>query len=224
MRSRFNLKPRSALKLLSNIGELARLIELRCVRPDATRADIQAACDAARKHSYHGVCVNSGRVELACALLEETEIKTIACIGYPFGAMDADAKRYETEAAIDLGAQEIEVVLNIGMLKDGEDARLLRELRDIVEAAEERPVSVVIECGLLSRDEKIRACGLIVESDATAVSVATVLDTNPPQPEEIKFLREHLDSQFGLKASWNDLDEAMSQAFLEAGATRLVTS
>src|SRR5437588_3089052 len=135
-------------------AELARRIDPTLVKPEATRQDIVRLCAEAREHGFHGVCVNGSRVELAYALLEDTERKVTGLVGFPFGAMDTDAKRYETEVAIDHGAHEIEMVLNIGRLKEGDRSYVLRELRDIAEAAEERPVNVILETGLLTAEER----------------------------------------------------------------------
>jgi len=97
------------------------------------RRDIEQLCAEARAEGSHCVCVNGSHVELACALLEDSEVKVTGLIAFPLGAADTDAKRYETEVAIDHGAQEIEMVLNIGRLKDGDHRYVLRELRDIAE-------------------------------------------------------------------------------------------
>src|SRR5256714_5560685 len=144
-----------------NAHELAALIEYQLLKPDASVADVDRVCTEARAHGFASVCVNGSRVIRAAARLEESEVKVATVVGFPLGAMDADAKRYETEVAIDNGAQEISVVINIGWLKDGNDAAVLRELRDVVEAADERPVGVILEAGLLTREEQIRACQLI---------------------------------------------------------------
>ena len=123
---------------------------------------------------FHGVCVGGSRVELACSLLEDTEVKVTGLVGFPFGAGDSDAKRYETEVAIDHGAQEIETVLNVGRLKDGDHGYVLRELRDIAEAADQRPVKVILETSLLTLEEKNLACQLVLDSGAHCVCPAPV--------------------------------------------------
>src|SRR5450759_2957187 len=145
-------------------AELARRIERMIFHPDATRRDIELLCAEARAQGSHCVCVNGSHVELACALLEESEVKVTGLVAFPLGAADTDVKRYETEVAIDHGAQEIEMVLNIGRLKDGDDRYVLRELRDVAEAADERQVKVILETGLLPPDEVRRACELALDS------------------------------------------------------------
>ena len=149
-----------------NAIALARCIDHTLLKADATAAEIEKLCREAMQHRFWSVCVNGSRVAQAYALVEEAGVKVACTIGFPLGAMTTDSKRLEVEAAIDDGAQELEVVLNIGRLKDGDDAYVLRELRDLVEAADERTVKVILETALLSRDEKIRACRLVVESGA----------------------------------------------------------
>ena len=133
------------------------MIDHTLLKPDATLRDVKRICGEAREHNFHGVCVNGSWVVEARHFLAGSNVKVATVIGFPLGAADSDTKRFETEAAIDNGAQEIDVVINIGRLKDGDDSYVLRELRDVAEAADERPVKVILETSLLSREEKIRA-------------------------------------------------------------------
>jgi deoxyribose-phosphate aldolase len=202
-------------------AELAASIDLALWDPTAGMPDIERLCAVAREKQFRSVCVNGSRVELAYARLEETTVKVVALVGFPLGAMDADAKRFELETAIDQGAQEIEVVLNVGRLKDGESGYVLRELRDLAEAAEERPVCVALETASLTRNEIVAACQLALDSGVTAISNATGFFGNaPPSFEEIRFLRQTLGARFGLKAA-PFTDGASAQSVLEAGANRL---
>ncbi len=112
-------------------AELAQLIDHTLLKPDATSKDIERLCAEAREFNFYSVCVNGSRVVQARYLLEDTDVKVCCVVGFPLGAMSADAKRYETEAAIDDGAHEIDVVLNIGKLKEGDDNYVSRELQDV---------------------------------------------------------------------------------------------
>jgi deoxyribose-phosphate aldolase len=145
-------------------------------------------------------------------------------VGFPLGAMSSDAKRYETEAAIDDDAQEIDVVLNIGRLKDGDDKFIVRELRDVVEAADECPVKVILETCLLTRDERIRACQLVVESGAKFVKTSTGFSAGGATVDDVKLLRETVGPKFGVKAAGGIRDTKTALAMIAAGATRLGTS
>jgi deoxyribose-phosphate aldolase len=207
-----------------NPGELARYLDHTLLKPDATAKDVERLCAEARDHHFFSVCINGSRVELARHLLEDSDVKVGTVVGFPLGAGDSDSKRFETEAAIDGGAQEIDVVLNIGKLKDGDDLYVLRELRDQVEASEERTVKIILETCLLTREEKVRACRLVVESGAQFVKTSTGFSTGGATMEDVKLLRETVGSNFGVKASGGIRDTATALALIEAGATRLGTS
>lgn len=204
--------------------DLAQLIEQQLLKPDASRADLEKACAEARQHGFHSVCIHGSRVSFVAALLEESPVKLASVVGFPLGTMEADVKRYETEVAIDNGAQEINVVMNFGWLKEGNDAAILRELRDVVEAADERPVGVIIETHHLTKSETNRACHLITESGAKSVITATGFSAGATLVEDIKLLRELLGATFGVTAAGRVLDAPAALALLEAGATRLGTA
>jgi deoxyribose-phosphate aldolase len=204
--------------------ELARYIDHTLLKPDATAKQIEQLCAEARAHRFASVCVNGSRVVQAAHLLEGTDVKVAAVVGFPLGAMDTDSKRFETEAVIDLGAQEIDVVLNLGRLKDGDDKYVLRDLRDVVEAADGVPVKVILECCLLTDDEKRRACSLVVESDARFVKTSTGFSTGGATLADVKLMREMVGPKFGVKAAGGIRDLATALAMIEAGATRLGTS
>ena len=168
--------------------------------------------------------MNGTHVPLARHALEDSGVKVAAVVGFPLGAMSSDAKRYETEAAVDDGAQEIDLVLSLGRLKDGDDAFVLRELRDVVEAADERPVKVILETCLLTEAEKIRACRLVVESGAHFVKTSTGFSSGGATAADVQLMRATVGPDFGIKASGGIRDAATAQAMIAAGATRLGTS
>ncbi len=205
-------------------AELARYIDHTLLKADATAKDVEKLCAEAREHRFYSVCVNGSRVEQAFHLLKDGAVKVAGVVGFPLGASESDVKRFETEAAIDQGAQEVDVVLNIGRLKDGDDEYILRELRDIVEAADERPVKVILETCLLTREEKIRACHLVVDSGARFVKTSTGFSTHGATVEDVKLLRETVGAKFGVKASGGIRDAKTALAMIEAGATRLGAS
>ena len=203
---------------------LAKYIDHTLLRPDATSRDIEKLCSEARQYGFCSVCVNGAHIEIARAHLEESDVKVAAVVGFPLGAMDSDVKRYETEAAIDAGAQEIDFVLNIGWLKEGRDSLLLREIRDIVEAADERPVKVIIETALLEQEQKMRACELIVEGGAQFVKTSTGFSNAGATVEDIKLLRATVGPKFGVKASGKIRDTATALAMIQACANRIGSS
>ncbi len=199
----------------------ARLLDLALLKADATRAELEKVCAEAKRNAVHGVLVNGSRVMQARHLLDASEVKTLCAIAWPLGAMDADAKRYEVEAALDAGAQGFEVMLNLGRFKDGDDAYVLRELRDVVEAADDFPVVVVIETWLLNREEKARATRLVVDSGAPGIATSTGMSARGATIDDVKLLREIAGEKFIVKASGGIADKRIAEAMIEAGATRL---
>lgn len=209
---------------LAHVHDLAKRIELALLRPEATAANIAALCAEARARGLYGICVNSAWVELARHELEDSDVKVVSVVGFPLGACDTETKRFETEAAIDNGAHEIDMVLNVGWLKDKNDRFVLRELRDVVEAADERPVKVILEVGLLTQDEIIRACHLTLDSGAQFVKSCTGFGPRGVTVEDVRLMRQAVGTEFGIKASGGIRDAATAQALIEAGATRLGVS
>jgi deoxyribose-phosphate aldolase len=204
--------------------DLARHIDHTLLKPEATAADIARLCSEALEHQFWSVCVHGSRVVQAAALLEGSEVKVAAVVGFPLGAMDGDAKRYETEVAIDLGAQEIDMVLNIGRLKDRDDRAVFREIRDVVEAAQGVWVKVILETCLLTEEEKLRACSLSVEAGARFVKTSTGFGSGGATVDDVRLMRQAVGSTLGVKASGGIRDTATALAMLEAGANRLGTS
>jgi deoxyribose-phosphate aldolase len=168
--------------------------------------------------------VNGSWVTQARHFLEGCDVRVATVVGFPLGATDSDTKRFETESAIDNDAQEIDVVINIGRLKDGDDEYVLRELRDVVEAAAERPVKVIIETCLLTSAEKIRACRIVLDTGAQFVKTSTGFSAGGATIEDVKLLREIVGEEFGVKAAGGIRDTQTALAIIEAGATRLGTS
>jgi deoxyribose-phosphate aldolase len=205
-------------------AELAGYIDHTLLKADATAADIERLCAEALEHHFHSVCVNGSRVALAAARLEHSNVKVAAVVGFPLGATDGDAKRYETEVLVDLGAQEIDLVINVGRLKDGDDRAVLRELRDVVEAADGVPVKVILETCLLTEEEKRRACSLVVESGARFVKTSTGFSTGGATLDDVRSMREWVGPKLGVKASGGIRDTATALAMIEAGANRLGVS
>src|SRR2546423_3640757 len=144
-------------------SDLAHKIDHTLVAPAASRQNIIQLCEEAGQHGFHGVCVHGSQVEAAYAILEDTEIKITCFVGFPFGAVDSDVKRYETEVAVDHGANEIEMGINIGRLKNGDRSYVLRGFRDVAEAADEKPVKIVLQTALLTPEERPPAFGTVLQ-------------------------------------------------------------
>jgi deoxyribose-phosphate aldolase len=205
-------------------AQLAAFIDHTLLKPDATLAQIKTLCAEAREYNFSSICVNGSWVATAYQLLEDSDVKVAGVVGFPLGAMTSDTKRFETEAAIDDGAHEIDMVLNIARLKAGEDKYILREIIDVVEAADERTVKVILETCLLTDEEKIRACQIVVESGAHFVKTSTGFSISGATIADVKLMRETVGPKFGVKASGGIRDLPAALAMIEAGATRLGTS
>lgn len=203
---------------------LARHIESTLLRPEATHADVERLCAQAREFGFAAVCVQGSRVIEAVHLLDGSEVNVVTVVGFPLGGSDRDVKRYEAETAVDNGASEIDAVMNIGWFKEGKDKAVLYELRDIVEAADERTVKIVIETALLSPEEIERACKLVIDSGAYFVKTSTGYAVRGATVEDIQSIRAAVGPGFGIKAAGGIRDAATALALIEAGADRLGTS
>ena len=206
------------------MSELASYIDHTLLKPDATRAQLEQLCAEAAEHQFSTVCVNGSRVELAYSLLEDSDVQVCTVVGFPLGAMDADAKRYETEVAVDLGASEIDMVINIGRFKDGEHDYIVREIRDVVEAADDRVVKVILETCLLTNDEIAKACKLVTQAQAHFVKTSTGFGNAGATLEHVRLMRETVGQFAGVKAAGGVRNADDARAMIEAGATRIGTS
>ena len=204
--------------------KLAAYIDHTLLKPDASAAQIEQLCAEAREYKFFSVCVNGSWVAAARHFLDGSDVKVASVVGFPLGAMSSDVKRFETEVAIDDGAHEIDMVLNIARLKAGEDKYVFRELCDVVEAADERTVKVILETCLLTDEEKVRACKLVVESGAQFVKTATGFSTAGATVADVKLMRATVGAKFGVKASGGIRDAQTALAMIAAGATRIGTS
>jgi len=206
------------------MSELADYIDHTLLKPDATRAQLEQLCAEAAEHQFSTVCVNGSRVELAYSLLEDCDVQVCTVVGFPLGAMEADAKRYETEVAVDVGASEIDMVMNVGRFKDGEHDYIVREIRDVVEAADDRVVKVILETCLLTNDEIAQACKLVTQAQAHFVKTSTGFGNAGATLEHVRLMRETVGQFAGVKAAGGVRNANDAQAMIEAGATRIGTS
>jgi len=205
-------------------AQLAAYIDHTLLKSDASLAQIEQLCAEARQHKFFSVCVNGSWVATARHFLDGSDVKVASVVGFPLGAMAADVKRFDAEVAVDEGAQEIDVVLNIARLKAGDAKYVLLELADVVEAADGRTVKVILETCLLTDAEKIRACKLVVESGAHFVKTSTGFSAAGATVADVKLMREAVGANFGVKASGGVRDAQTALAMIASGATRLGTS
>ncbi len=206
------------------MSDLAPYIDHTLLNPEATREQIESLCAEAAEHKFSTACVNGSRVELAYSLLEESDVQVAAVVGFPLGSAEADSKRYETEVAIDQGAGEIDMVMNVGRFKDGDHDYIVREIRDVVEAADDRVVKVILETCLLTDSQIEQACKLVVQAQAHFVKTSTGFGNAGATIEHVKLMRETVGQFAGVKAAGGIRDAATARSMIEAGATRLGTS
>ena len=206
---------------ISGPKELARFVDYLLLHPHVTKDEVARVCASARELGLGGICVHTSRLAQACHLLEDSGVKIIAAIDFPLGAADSDAKRYEAEVAVDNDAHFIEAVANIGRIKDADHGYVSREFRDLVEAADERPVSVVVEAPLLTRAEIETVCHLAIEAGCKGITTSTGIDGRVARAEDVRLIKDIVGEKFGVKAVGGIIDGAAALAMLEAGATRI---
>jgi deoxyribose-phosphate aldolase len=205
-------------------SNIAAYIDHTLLKPDAGSREIEKLCNEARAHHFFGVCVNGSWVETACRILQGSEAKVISVVGFPLGAMCTEAKCREAECAILDGAREIDLVLNLGRLKDGDRSYILNEIKGVAKAAQGRHLKVIIETCLLSNEEKIQACRLAVDGGAHYVKTSTGFSTGGATVSDVRLMRGTVGPDIGVKASGGIRDLATAVAMIEAGATRLGAS
>jgi len=206
------------------MNSIASYIDHTLLRADATLPDIEKLCAEAREYGFCCVCVNGSLVPDSHRLLEGSNIKIATVVGFPLGAMSTRTKCFEAEAAVADGAREIDAVLNIGRLKQRDDAYVLHELREIVRASGGRIVKVILETCLLTDDEKIRACRLAMDSGAHFVKTSTGFSAGGATTADVALMRKTSGPEFGVKASGGIHDANTALAMIDAGASRIGTS
>ncbi|MCX2825811.1 deoxyribose-phosphate aldolase [Bacillus pseudomycoides] len=203
----------------------AKLIDHTLLKPDTKKEAIVTLCEEAKKHDFASVCVNPTWVETAAELLKGTDVKVCTVIGFPLGANTPETKAFETQDAIAKGATEVDMVINIGALKDKNDELVERDVRAVVEAAKGKAlVKIIIETCLLTEEEKVRACELSVKAGVDFVKTSTGFSTGGATVEDVALMRKTVGPEIGVKASGGVRNGEDMDAMVEAGATRIGTS
>ncbi len=204
--------------------DLARLIDHTLLSPDATREDLQRLCDEARRYGFASVCVNSANVAFCKRKLRGSPVMTVAVVGFPLGAMDRRAKAAETRQAVLDGADEIDMVLNLGALKSRDYATVIEDIRAVVEATRGRPVKVIIEAAALDHDQKVIACALAKAAGAAFVKTSTGFGPGGATVEDVALMRRIVGEDVGVKASGGIRDAEKAERMVRAGANRIGAS
>jgi len=203
---------------------IATYIEHTNLKPEATAADIQQLCHEAIEHHFAAVCVNSGLIYIAHEALQGTPVLLSCVVGFPLGAMATAIKATETAYAISHGADEIDMVIAIGAVKAGDWDAVTKDIHQVVQAAEHHPVKVILETGLLTEPEKIRACEVAVAAGATYVKTSTGFGHGGATISDVQLMRRVVGPRARIKASGGIRDYETAVAMITAGADRLGTS
>ncbi len=195
------------------------------LKADATRAQVEKICDEALANDFASVCVNSYYTSFVAEKLKDSDVKTCTVIGFPLGQMSTRAKVAETKIAVEDGADEIDMVINVGALKDKEYDFVCEDIKEVKEACGTKAIlKVIIETCLLTDDEKVKACELSKEANADFVKTSTGFSTGGAVASDVKIMRDAVGKDMGVKASGGIHTAEEAQAMIDAGASRLGTS
>jgi deoxyribose-phosphate aldolase len=216
----------STLGVIPDNKSLGRMIDHTLLKPDATADMIAQLCFEARKYHFASVCVNPTHVKLCAELLRDTDVKVCTVIGFPLGATSTEVKVFETKNALENGATEIDMVINIGALKAGDTELLARDIREVVAVAHDAGalVKVIIETALLTDEEKTVACLLAKEAGADFVKTSTGFSGGGATVHDVALMRRAVGPELGVKASGGIRTHEDAEQLVAAGATRLGAS
>lgn len=203
---------------------LAEYIDHTILKPEATAQDVRKLCREAAEHKFAAICVNPCYVELAASLLAGTGVKVATVVGFPLGANLSAVKAFETKQAVLQGAEEIDMVINIGAAKQGQWEVVLKDIRQVVEAADGRTVKVIVETALLSEEEKKQVCKVVLSSGAHYIKTSTGFSSGGAIVADIELFKAIVGEKIGIKASGGVRTRQDGEAMIAAGATRLGTS
>lgn len=206
-------------------NKIAQMIDHTALKADTLESQIVTLCEEAREYNFASVCVNPTWVKKAAELLQGSEVKVCTVIGFPLGANTPEVKAFETTQAIKDGADEVDMVINIGALKDGNNELVEADIKAVVDAAKGKALTkVIIESCLLTDEEKVRACELAVKAGADFVKTSTGFSTGGATKEDIALMRKTVGPNIGVKASGGVRNAEDATVMIEAGATRIGAS
>ena len=200
---------------------IASYIDHTMLKPDASEETIRRYCKEAKEYHFCSVCVNSCHVPLVHRELADSAVKTCCVVGFPLGAMSAAAKAFEAKQAVSDGAEEIDMVINIGALKDKNNSFVREDIKAVVTASRPALVKVIIETCLLTDEEKVRACELSLEAGADFVKTSTGFSTGGATVEDIRLMEKAVGNRAKVKASGGIRTPAFARELIEAGADRI---
>ncbi len=206
--------------------EIAGLIDHTLLKPEATRDDILSLCDEAAQFGFASVCINPNWVSVAAARLRGTPVKVCTVVGFPLGATLPPVKVFETEQAVKLGAQEIDMVINVGALRSGDDALVEQDIRGVAEIAHagRAILKVILECVLLNDEQKVRGSQLALMAGADFVKTSTGFASGGATAQDVELMRMVVGEGIGVKAAGGIRSYEDLKAMVKAGATRIGAS
>ncbi|WP_369797408.1 deoxyribose-phosphate aldolase [Paucisalibacillus sp. EB02] len=207
------------------VKDIAKYIDHTLLKPDATKESILKIVEEARDYEFASVCVNPHWVPLCYKHLKDTTVKVCTVIGFPLGATSTESKVFETKQAISDGATEVDMVINIGELKSGNEEFVKQDIQAVVEAAKGKALTkVIIETSLLTEEEKVKACQIAKEAGTDYVKTSTGFSGGGATVGDVALMRKTVGPDLGVKASGGVRDLAQAKAVIEAGATRIGAS
>jgi deoxyribose-phosphate aldolase len=206
--------------------DLARLIDHTLLKPEATQQEIEKLCAEAKQYGFASVCINPSNIKLCAKLLHDSDVKICAVIGFPLGAASSSVKAFEADQAIKDGALELDMVINVGMLKSGEYEYVKEDILSVVSTAHSSSVltKVIIETGLLTDEEKVKACLLAKQAGADFVKTSTGFVKGGATVDDIALMRKIVGPEIGIKASGGVRSRKEALALIASGADRIGAS
>lgn len=205
--------------------ELNKYIDHTLLKADANETQITKLCDEAKKYDFMSVCVNTCYVPLCAKLLKGTDVKVCCVVGFPLGAMETSSKAYEAKKAIEDGAKEVDMVINVGKVKSGDFDYVKNDIKAIVDTCIGKALTkVIIETCLLTDDEKVKVCTIAKYVGADFVKTSTGFSTGGATIDDVKLMRKTVGPNMGVKASGGVRTKEAALSMIEAGATRIGTS
>ena len=213
------MNEREGLKMLNT-----KLFDHTILKADATKADVEKICKEAREYQFMSVCVNSYYTAFAAQQLSGSGVRVCTVVGFPLGQMSTKAKAAETKIAVADGAEEIDMVINVGALKDQNYDAVSDDIKEVKRACGQALLKVIIETCLLTEKEKVKACEIAKEAGADFVKTSTGFSTGGATAEDVALMRRTVGDTMGVKASGGIRNKETAQAMVQAGANRLGTS
>ena len=206
------------------VEKLAKMIDHTVLKPDTKQSKVKQICDEALLYNFGAVCINPVHVEYAAELLKDSDVEVCCVVGFPLGATLSEVKAFEAKRAVELGAHEIDMVMNVGAHRDKNYDLVKSDIEAVVEASGPALVKVILETGLMIDDEMIKACEICVDAGADFVKTSTGFGPMGATPHDVRIMRETVGPDIGVKAAGGIKNFKDAWKLIEAGANRIGTS